>query len=391
MEVRRLEPRHPKALFSLGFHALHRGDVGGAVELLLAAREVAPADMVVLMTLAAAFTQRGDAPAAREAIEAALAVDPYFIPALLAKGAWLEQQGMAVAAAEAYRNALKISPPESHWPANLRPQLAHARGVAERHSRAFAAYLEEKLAAAHGKLPPAVAGRWREARSIMAGLSRAYYSDSNQICVPRLPAIPFFEREQFPWVPALEAKTAVIRQELLAALQNDRDRFSPYIAYRPGDPVNQWQELNHSQRWSTLALWRGGLPVQENIERCPETARALETVEMAAIGGLCPNAMFSALAARTRIPPHHGETNARLVAHLPLIVPDGCMFRAGFDERPWRVGEVMVFDDTLEHEARNDSDELRVVLIFDVWNPLLEPAEREMVNAMANAARAFNG
>jgi aspartate beta-hydroxylase len=110
---------------------------------------------------------------------------------------------------------------------------------------------------------------------------------------------------------------------------------------------------------------------------------------MADIGGLCPNAMFSVLAPHTHIPPHHGETNARLVAHLPLIVPQGCRYRVGFEERQWTPGETLIFDDSIEHEARNDSDEIRVVLIFDVWNPLLEPAEQDMVRAMSRAAREF--
>ncbi len=140
-----------------------------------------------------------------------------------------------------------------------------------------------------------------------------------------------------------------------------------------------------------MHLWRSGAPVAPNLERCPETARLLAAVEMADIGGLCPNAMFSALAPGTRIPPHHGETNARLVAHLPLIVPDGCELRVGFETRRWNVGEVLVFDDTIEHEAHNDSDELRVVLIFDVWNPLLTPAERTLVQAVTAAAREFRG
>jgi aspartyl/asparaginyl beta-hydroxylase (cupin superfamily) len=99
--------------------------------------------------------------------------------------------------------------------------------------------------------------------------------------------------------------------------------------------------------------------------------------------------MFSALAPKSHIPPHNGETNARVVAHLPLIVPDGCTYRVGFDERRWRVGETLIFDDTIEHEARNDSDELRVVLIFDLWNPLLTAAERNLVKTLAAAARAF--
>jgi aspartyl/asparaginyl beta-hydroxylase (cupin superfamily) len=71
-------------------------------------------------------------------------------------------------------------------------------------------------------------------------------------------------------------------------------------------------------------------------------------------------------------------------------VPDGCKLRVGFEERRWAVGEVLVFDDTIEHAAVNDSSELRVVLIFDLWNPLLNPAERDMVRAMAAAAREFN-
>ena len=42
----------------------------------------------------------------------------------------------------------------------------------------------------------------------------------------------------------------------------------------------------------------------------------------------------------------------------------------------------LVFDDTIEHEAWNDADETRVILIFDVWNPLLSEAERELISAL---------
>jgi len=67
------------------------------------------------------------------------------------------------------------------------------------------------------------------------------------------------------------------------------------------------------------------------------------------------------------------------------------MYRVGFEQRRWKVGEVLIFDDSIEHEARNDSDELRVVLIFDVWNPLLSPGERDMVRALSAARREFQG
>ena len=100
------------------------------------------------------------------------------------------------------------------------------------------------------------------------------------------------------------------------------------------------------------------------------------------VPGASPVAMFSLLAPRTRIPAHTGVANTRLVCHLPLIVPPDCGFRVGATTREWRVGEAFVFDDSIEHEAWNDSDELRVVLIIDVWPPALGDAERQAVAAV---------
>ena len=65
--------------------------------------------------------------------------------------------------------------------------------------------------------------------------------------------------------------------------------------------------------------------------------------------------------------------------HLPLIVPPGCAFRVGGETRPWVPGKVFAFDDSIEHEAWNDSDELRVILIFDMWNPHLSVAEQQLL------------
>jgi aspartyl/asparaginyl beta-hydroxylase (cupin superfamily) len=388
LEVRKRDPKHAQALFSLGVHALRRGDGLAARELLVAARAEEPADRLVLMTLCAAQRHLGDAAAEREAIEAALALDAYFLPALLAKGSWLERFGTRASAAAMFANALKVAPPDAQWPASLRPQLTHAREFATAHAEDLDVFLAGSISGL-GPLPPPLAARWREAASILAGKTKPYHAVVNQLCVPRLPAVPFFERELFPFLAELESKTAVIRAELEGALAADRDRFVPYIQYKPGEPVNQWAELNHSLRWSTLHLWRSGKPVEENLARCPETARALAAMPLADIDGLCPNAMFSALAPKSHIPPHNGETNARVVAHLPLVVPEACSYRVGFDWRRWQVGETLIFDDTIEHEARNDSDELRVVLIFDLWNPLLLPEERELVRTLAAAARTF--
>ncbi|NDD75023.1 MAG: aspartyl beta-hydroxylase [Gammaproteobacteria bacterium] len=388
-EVLKLEPLNPKALFSAGVHAMQRGDFARARDLLLQAHRQTPEDLLVLMTIASASRFLQDRDGELEAIDATLVRDPYYLPGLLARGYWLETHSTIVAAATTFRNALRVAPPEPQWPDFLREQLRHASDVVQRYSRDYERHLLEQIDSLTNELPAAIQTRWREAASIMAGRTRPYHSESNQLHVPRLPAVTFYDRELFPWAAALEARTAEIRAELENALQHHTEGFAPYIGYRPGEPVNQWRELNHSKRWSAYNLWRAGEPVEDNLGRCPITRDALRAVEMAEIGGLCPNAMFSALAPRTRIPPHHGETNARVVVHLPLIVPPGCRYRVGFDECDWQVGRILAFDDTLEHEARNDGDELRVVLIFDAWNPLLTAAERKLVTTMALAARSF--
>ena len=99
----------------------------------------------------------------------------------------------------------------------------------------------------------------------------------------------------------------------------------------------------------------------------------------AQIPGRAPSAFFSMLSPHTRIPPHTGVTNTRAIIHLPLIVPPNCGFRVGGETREWVEGSPFAFDDTIEHEAWNDSDEMRAVLIFDVWNPHLSEEERAVI------------
>ncbi|MBP6299673.1 MAG: aspartyl/asparaginyl beta-hydroxylase domain-containing protein [Arenimonas sp.] len=389
MQVLSIDPNHPQALYSAGVHAFKRGQLDEALTQLKKANARAPKDLAILISIARVLREQGNAPGEMQAIEAALAIDPFFLVALLAKAKAYEQSGQLEMAIETYRNTLKTVPNESQWPASLHNQLTHGRKQVQQFGIQFADYLAQKMGQKLDALHPTEAQRWREAGAIFSGLSSAYPSVCNTLQVPRLPAIPFFEREQFAWVEAIESKTEVITEEMTAVMALQIDDFKPYIDYPPGTPVNQWHELNHSKRWSSYFLWLNGQPQHEHIQHCPETAKALAATGMADIGGLCPNAMFSALAPHTHIPPHHGETNARLVVHLPLIVPDHCSYRVGFEHRTWKVGEVLIFDDSIEHEARNDSDELRVVLIFDVWNPLLSSGERDMVRELSAAKREF--
>ena len=150
----------------------------------------------------------------------------------------------------------------------------------------------------------------------------------------------------------------------------------------PGTPPNRWTPLDGSDLWSARYLWRYGVRDDAVCTRCPQTAAMLETLPLADIPGRGPSAFFSVLKPSTRLPPHTGVSNIRSVVHLPLIVPDRCGFRVGGETRAWRVGEAFVFDDTIEHEAWNDSDEIRAVLIVDVWNPHLTASEIAMMRRM---------
>ena len=387
--VHALDPGHVQALFSLGMHAHQRGDMASALELLRDAQRRAPRDPMILLSLARVHRDAGQPQGEWAAIIAALDLDPYFLPALLAKAEHLEEQNRPRAAAAVFRDVLKVAPPEPQWPRALHARLAHARAEAARDSDALIEFLRHKVGASWAGLDNASSARWDEAVSILARKTPVYRSECNDLHVPRLPALPFYDDALFPWMRELESCTDAIKAELQDMLARRGEEFVPYIQYKPGDPVNQWDKLNHSRNWSGFHLYAHGKPVQEHLAECPRTAEALALVDKVTISGLCPNAMFSALAPHAHIPPHTGETNARLVAHLPLVVPDGCSYRVGYDWRKWREGKCWVFDDTIEHEARNDSDQVRVILMFDVWNPLLSVSEREIVSALAEAHAAY--
>src|SRR3954465_4336642 len=106
---------------------------------------------------------------------------------------------------------------------------------------------------------------------------------------------------------------------------------------------------------------------------------ALSKGPMSRIGSRTPSVLFSLLKPGAHIPPHHGMLNSRLICHLPLIVPPGCWLRVGNDTRQWEKGKLLIFDDSIEHEALNPTPDLRVILLFDIWRPELSEAERHGV------------
>jgi aspartate beta-hydroxylase len=384
-------PDHPQALFHLGQHALMRKDIVRARELLERATQAAPREPAIPLNLSFVFRATGDTAAEMTALTSALTIDPYFYPALLAKGLLLERTGQRHYAARIYKDVLAIAPPPEQVPMELREKLGHARRMVEENAIALEAELNTRLATIRARHEGESLERFDECQAVQLGRKKVFTQQPSMLHFPRLPAIQFYDRREFPWLPHLEAAAEVIRDELVVVLRDDTDQMRPYVSHPDGAPISQWAELNHSPRWSAFFLWEDGKRIDAHCARCPRTAAVLETIPMMDCAGYAPTVLFSILSPHTHIPPHSSVTNARLVVHLPLIAPAQCRFRVGNESREWNFGEAWVFDDTIEHEAWNDSDQLRAIMMIDIWNPYLTKAERELVTVLLNVEREWYG
>jgi aspartate beta-hydroxylase len=383
------DPNYTEALLALAVQALARKDPTAALGMLRHAATTATQDPMVQIYQALAFKELGQPNEEMAAVTRALTIDPYFYPALLHKGMLLERLGKRRQAARVFKDVLKIMPDTARATAGMRQAAAHAEASVLENRLTLERHLDTVLADLRKRHSASRLDRFEETVQVMIGARKRYSPEPVMFHFARLPPLQFYDDDLFPWLPELEAATEDIRRECEAVLAGQRDEFDPYIQYPPGAPVNQWQELNHSQRWATYFLWKHGERVDAHCERCPRTAAVVESLPLARTRNYSPNVLFSALEAHTVIPPHTGDTNARLVVHLPLILPPNCTFRVGNDTREWRYGKAWVFDDSVEHEARNDSDQLRVQLMFDVWNPFLSDAEKELVDGLLNGVREY--
>ena len=385
------DPNHTEALLSLSIQALARRDAAAALQMLQHAATTAPRDPMVQIYTAAALKDLARPEEEMAAVTRALVIDPYFYPALLHKGMLLERLGQRRQAARVFSDLLKVMPEPERSGSGIRKAADHARAAVEENRQSLERHLDTVLAELRRRHSAARLERFEETVAVMTGAKKRYSPDPVMLYFAGLPPLQFYDNDLFPWIPELEAATDDIRRECETVLAEQRSEFDPYIQYPPGAPVNQWQELNHSPRWATYMLWQHGTRVDPHCDRCPRTAAIVESLPLAHTPNFSPNVLFSALEARTTIPPHTGDTNARLIVHLPLILPSNCTFRVGNDTRAWEYGKAWVFDDSVEHEARNDSDELRVQLMLDVWNPYLTEAEKDLVGGLLNGVREYYG
>ena len=373
----------------MSYSALQAGDCNKAKSGFEQIIETGRADTTHWLGLAYACSRLGYNAKSQQAVDKSLELEPRNLRAVLLKAELLTQQGQSRPALQHHQYALKLAANAPDLPADIRQNLIIAKKACADMENKYRSFLMERLHAG-GFTSGFDNPRFQYSLDLMFGSKEIYYQQPRRYYYPGLPQIQFYERSQFDWIAGIEEQTDQIRKELTAVM-NDPSRFSPYVKSDNKHLGRNDQGLDDNDDWSALYLWDHSRLVPENAPLFPNTLKALEAAPLPDIARQAPMALFSKLAPATRIPAHNGLLNTRLICHLPLIVPENCgALRVGNEERPWVEGEMLIFDDTIEHEAWNDSDQERVILLFEIWRPEIREEERGLITALLKAIKEYS-
>jgi aspartyl/asparaginyl beta-hydroxylase (cupin superfamily) len=187
----------------------------------------------------------------------------------------------------------------------------------------------------------------------------------------------FFPLADYPWAKEIEREWPVMQRELRDLLAQQRAKIPEF------KNISEEQANITDGEWRTFMFYVYEQQIAQNCATCPETARILKKIPA------MTTALFSVLQPGTHLTPHRGPYKGVLRYHLGLIVPPdtmSCGIRVGHDTQHWHEGESMVFDDTNEHEAWNNSEQIRAVLFVDFVRALpfpLNQINRMMIKLMA--------
>lgn len=388
------QPRDVEALNVLALIALRRGQLAPAQALLDRSISVAPDHALTRHYLGRVHDAAGNADEAIAAHGAAIRLAPQLFVVRLHYAAALERAGQAELAAIQYFRAMQDAQAQGRWVSEettapaLRPMVEHAVQTVRATRKSTFANLLAPLRQQYGADSLA---RVEQCLRIYSHEEAPVYPDARQrptfLYFPGLPPAAYLERSLFPWIEQLEAQTGAIRQELLQLLPSEAGRERVFT----NEAIEQvnLRGLHAPPSWNGYYFYRHGVRREDNCASCPVTAKTLQLLPLSHVREHGPEVLFSVFTAGTHLLPHRGVTNTRLVGHLPLIVPPECALNVGGEIHEWREGRAVVFDDTYEHEAWNRSQQTRVVLIFDLWNPHLTEVERAAIAQLVPAMGDF--
>lgn len=365
----------------LAFSALHSGNAAEARTLLEGLARAVEDNVSVWMGLAVAYRSLSMSDKALTAVERALILQPRNFSINLLKADILNEHGAGKEAASFYQAALSVAPPAHEQSPAMQTEVARAAQAIRHAAQAYETRLRQALTYQRF-LGKDASPAHEQAVDILFSKRKIFLQEPQFFYFPGLPQRQFYERSEFPWVSELEALTAEIATEASALLNEDASNFRPYLHSKWPGPQIERPNLFDSIDWSAFFLIEKGEVVEANARRCPHTMEALKQVPLCRVTNKMPSVLFSLLRPGTRIEPHNGLFNTRLICHLPLVVPDSCWLRVGNERRQWRKAEVTIFDDSIEHEAANESDSPRIVLLFDIWRPELTEQDQRFIRSL---------
>ena len=322
---------------------------------------------------------------ARTAYARAVELKPDHVPALLKLGGCCLALGDRDSAVRTYQGIVSITGPVGRALQDRRLPPAIRGDVELMHRTLQGRYrqlLELTRTYLRERYPAGELTRIDAALQILAGERQRKYDHPLQrpelFFIPGLRPIPWFERDQFEWVPRVEEAFPAVKAELETLLP-DREDFTPYLHGTRGQEAKtpegtDFSHLAGNLSWSAYHLHKGHR-IDDHCARCPQTAALMDSLPLPVAEGWMPETFYSVLAPGEHIIPHLGQMNGRLTIHLGLIIPPDCGIRVGDETRGWEEGKVLAFDDSFLHEAWNRSDRERAVFIFEAWHPDMSAAE----------------
>lgn len=368
-----------------GVGALQRGDFPLARDAFRTVTASGTASTQAWLLYAQACDGCDDRQQALAALDQVLSADKVNPFALLMKGDIYDRMGDERAAVSFYRMAIRRCEGLEQLPGDLPQRLQRAETAVAAAEERFEAKLHEVLADRGIKQVPS---RFDEALRIASGDQPVYLQQPTSFYFPGLPQQAWYEPGMFPWVAELEAAVPAMRAEIEQVLAGEQG-LEPYVQEQ-SERASRGHSLLNDARWSAFHLWRDGEPVEENARHCPLTMRLLELPPIPRIKRRSPMALISILRPGTHIPSHTGMLNTRLICHIPLVVPGECRLRVGCQTREVVEGKAMIFDDSVEHEAWNDGDAVRAVLLFEIWRPEISEDEKVALTAMFEAVTGYD-
>ena len=201
--------------------AMASGNMRGAEALLRDAIAEERGEVPLWLNLAVVRRQLQDFDGAFQALREALALDNRNFIALLMQAALLDKLGRASDAALAYAIALVQAPPDAELDGPTRQAVARAREVHAKHVAALGHYVRDHVGPARDALSGAEKRRLESFIDTTLRTGKRYRQEPMEYAYPGLPDIEFYEREEFPWLPELEAATPAIQGELGRILVED--------------------------------------------------------------------------------------------------------------------------------------------------------------------------